>query len=119
MEYPIYALVRPKGMSVSAISNVFNIYEYNNDFGFEYEIDEFAYTPDKADDNLLQDTKQLNNWLQNQSGKIQKQIHSMVEDENKESVDLSNIRLESESNREFEEARKKGKEIKDICNQRK
>lgn len=120
LEYPIYRLVEPRGVSVSAIGNQFNIYEYGRGIGFEYITDKFTFGIDQESTGANAIAESLAQWIQTQSGKIEKQSHSVRDNQQAEGtyIDLKKEGTEQseELDPELEEAKKKGKEVKDFCN---
>lgn len=70
IDYPIYALIKPNGMSVDTkTGNYFNIYEYNNPFGFVTSIDSVVNT--EADvENLIKQTNIIKDWMQRTPGGV-------------------------------------------------
>lgn len=120
LEYPIYRLVEPRGVSVSAIGNQFNIYEYGSGIGFEYITDKFTFGIDQESTGANAIAESLAQWIQTQSGKIEKQSHSVRDNQQAdgEYIDLKKEGIEESEqlDPELEEAKKKGKEVKDFCN---
>lgn len=126
MIYPIYALVRPKGMSVNAVSNYFNIYEYGNDFGFDYITDDISYSMEDVDSDVEQIIEELQDWLQNQNGSVLDNNNGArdANADNSEKVygnkseeapsdDSTELTLE-----QLQQAKEQGKKIKDECKTR-
>jgi len=70
-------LVKPRGVSVSAIGNQFNIYEYDSGIGFEYITDKFTFEVDQESTDANAIAESLARWIQNEDGKIEKQSHSV------------------------------------------
>lgn len=124
MTYPIYALVRPKGMSVNAVSNYFNIYEYGNDFGFEYITDDISYSIDDVDNEAEQIISELQNWIQNQPGTVLDNNNGSRDANDDNSQKIYGGGFESEENsseisqEQLQYAKKQGKKIKDECKTR-
>ena len=120
LEYPIYRLVKSRGVSVSAVGNQFNIYEYGRGVGFEYITDPFTSEIDEESTSVNTTAESLAQWIQSESGKIEKQSHSVRDNQQAEGtyIDLKKEGIEQseELDPELEEAKKKGKEVKDFCN---
>lgn len=126
MSYPIYALVRPKGMSVNAVSNYFNIYEYDNDFGFEYVTDDVSYSMEDVDSDTEQVISELQEWLQNNQGSVldnnngirnssEEPAEKIYRSKQKQTPDAESVELTPE---QLQQARETGRKIKDECNNR-
>jgi hypothetical protein len=63
LEYPIYRLVKPRGVSVSAVGNQFNIYEYGSGIGFEYITDPFTSEIGEESTSVNTTAESLAQWI--------------------------------------------------------